>query len=774
MLTSSALNLKPTLHLMALITLLSFSLLACSGDDDSPPPTGGDAAADAGDAHLSDGRDTETIEPMTCPVTPCLAVGQFWVGWDQEGDGTLSIRHANQMSRVLWQTSVDTPLVTSDISAVNITDSRGSFTVDVERTTRCEGSAIETMELQGEDVVVSGSFADCALTFTMTLKALSERRLQFELVSESGDDGPPYNITTLGWASSADEAFFGFGAQYSVLNMKGRLLPIWCQEQGHGRGLEPITEVLNQLSPGSGGDWYTSYTAVPYMLSTQGYGLVLDHNEYLEFDMRQDDAVRASVFAPRVKGQLLYGANPQEIVETYTEYSGRMSPLPDWSQQGAIVRSYGGAEVAQARVDELNEVDGALAALWIEDWVGTRETPFGTRMWWNWTVDRTIYPEFEEMVASLSAQGVRSLIYFNPFLVDASDKPGVERVLYQEAIDGGYLMKDPEGEVIVIDNGGFSAGMVDLTNPEAQQWIKDLMFEMIDAGVAGWMADFGEALPLEIHPHSGADPAAYHNQYPYDWAELNRAMAEEAEVTAGHLTFNRSGNAKSPSVARSFWIGDQLVTWDEYDGLRTVIPALLSSGLSGYSLQHSDVGGWLSVDQSAFGLTYYRSKELFQRWLETCTFTILLRLHTTNLPEKNHQYDSDEETLVHFAKMTRIFKALAPYRKTLMDEAASRGLPIVRHMMLHYPDDEAVYALEQQFMLGGDFLIAPVVDEGATKVSLYLPKGTWVHLWSGDSHGSEDAGTTLEIDAPIGEPAVFYRSDSTWGPELREAIGLTD
>jgi alpha-glucosidase len=758
---------RPTTSLLMLLGSWSIAFAACTPSE--PPGPANDASLSTEDGDVQgEGHDLES----TCPVSPCHAAGAFSIGWDTEGDGALSVWHRDEPERALWRAGASTPALTSAASEVTITESRGSFTVDVARSSRCELSRIESLEADGDAVLVRGVFSDCARTFTLRFSALSERRLEFVATTTMSDDGPPHALLTLAWESRADEAFFGFGAQYSVLDMKGRNLPIWCQEQGHGRGLEPITETLNELSPGSGGQWHTSYTCVPYTLSSRGYGLVLDHHEYIEFDLREPDSARVMVNAPAMRGQLLYGANPAEIVETYTEYSGRMSPLPEWSQSGAIVRSYGGSAAAFARVEALKAVDGALAALWIEDWVGTRQTPFGTRMWWNWTIDRTIYPDFEDMVATLSEQGIRALIYFNPFLADASDKPGVERVLYTEALEGGLLMKDLEGEVIAVDNGGFAASMLDLTNPDTRAWIKGLMSEMIDTGVAGWMADFGEALPVDITPFSGAEPTAYHNQYPFDWAQLNQEIAQEAGVHDEHLTFNRSGDAKSPSVARSFWIGDQLVTWDEHDGLKTVIPALLSSGLSGYSLQHSDVGGWLSVDFPGLGLSYYRSKELFQRWLETCTFMVLLRLHTTNLPELNHQYDGDQETLTHFAKMTRVFAALAPYRQTLMAEASARGIPVVRHLMLHYPDDPEVYALTQEFMLGPDFLVAPVVDEGATRVALYLPAGSWVHLWSGEAFGAEDAGTHLDVEAPIGEPAVFYKAGSSWGPQLRETLGL--
>ena len=697
----------------------------------------------------------------------------FEIRWDEDRDGTLNVRQLGSPDHVLWRTTPDESPIKAKKTHLEITESRGSFSFNEERASSCVQSEIEKLTQTDESIVVHGSFADCPLGFTVTFEEKSMRRIGFKVELQEQDreeTGSSYNLVTLSWASDPHEAFYGFGAQYSYLNMKGRLLPIWCQEQGHGRGLEPITEFTNAASEGSGGDWYTSYTCIPYFLSSNDYGMVLEHYEYIEFDMQNNGYTEAIVHAPELHGQILYGKNPMELVESYTEYSGRMEPLPDWTQTGAIIRSYGGSEGAYARVQEMKEANGALAALWVEDWVGTRQTVTGTRMWWNWDIDRSVYPDFEEMVAKLKEDGVRTLIYFNPFLADASEKPDVDRVLFHEAEEAGYLVKNLEGEPELVGGGGFDAGMMDLTNPGAQDWLKEIMFTMIDKGVSGWMADFGEALPVEIQLHSGVDPVAYHNQYPYEWARLNREVADEAGVFSEHLTFHRSGNALSPSEARAFWIGDQLVTWDAYDGIKTVVPALLSSGLSGYSLQHSDVGGWLSVNIPMTELQYIRSKELFQRWMELCTFTVLLRLHTTNLPEVNHQYNTDSETLDHFAKMTRVFAGLADYRKGLMDEAAAKGTPVVRHPMLHYPNDPNVYDLTLQFMLGPDFMIAPVLDEGATQVSLYLPAGTWIHLWSGEVYGDMNKGSSLDIDAPIGEPAVFYKAESETGTQLRESM----
>src|SRR5215203_10922 len=107
--------------------------------------------------------------------------------------------------------------------------------------------------------------------------------------------------------------------------------------------------------------------------------------------------------------------------------------------------------------------------------------------------------------------------------------------------------------------------------------------------------------------------------------------------------FNRSGYTKSPRYSTLFWVGDQLVDWDEHDGIKSAVTGLLSSGLSGYSLEHSDIGGYTALDNPL--LTYHRSKELLLRWIELGAFTTVFRTHEGNIPEVNHQIYSDRETL---------------------------------------------------------------------------------------------------------------------------------
>jgi alpha-glucosidase (family GH31 glycosyl hydrolase) len=363
------------------------------------------------------------------------------------------------------------------------------------------------------------------------------------------------------------------------------------------------------------------------------------------------------------------------------------------------------------------------------------------------------------------------MTYVNPFLCDdVAQKKTYRRNLFEEAVMNGYLVKNRDGEPYMIRNSDFSAGMVDLTNPEARVWIKDVIkAELIGTGASGWMADYGEGLPYDAVLFSGADPKTYHNRYAEEWARVNREAIDEAGRGDDIVFFNRSGYTRSPRYGTLFWIGDQLVSWDEHDGIKSAVTGLLSSGLSGYSMEHSDIGGYTAIDNPL--LRYHRSRELLLRWIELGAFTTVFRTHEGNIPEVNHQFYSDEEALEHFVRFARIYAAWKPYRMTLVREASETGLPVVRHPFIHYPDDPEVLNLKYQFMVGTELMVAPVLDPGADNVGIYLPAGNWVHLWTGEGHGSTERGVYETVSAPIGEPAVFHKEGSAEGMRFRDELG---
>ena len=160
------------------------------------------------------------------------------------------------------------------------------------------------------------------------------------------------------------------------------------------------------------------------------------------------------------------------------------------------------------------------------------------------------------------------------------------------------------------------------------------------------MADFGEALPCEgIRLHSGGDACAAHNSYAVEWAQLHREAIAEAGIDG--FFFSRSAYTTSPAASPLFWLGDQLTTWDEHDGMASALTGMLSSGMSGFALTHSDVGGcvapaapppppslcpphtpaclwapcrglrrYTGVRLPVVGATVVRSRELLWRWAE--------------------------------------------------------------------------------------------------------------------------------------------------------------
>jgi alpha-glucosidase (family GH31 glycosyl hydrolase) len=184
-----------------------------------------------------------------------------------------------------------------------------------------------------------------------------------------------------------------------------------------------------------------------------------------------------------------------------------------------------------------------------------------------------------------------------------------------------------------------------------------------------------------------------------------------------------------------------------------MVPAAVSAGLAGYAYWFTEVGGYIDgvADPAS-------ERDLYLRWLELGAFTAMLRDQYGDRRGQPTYLFSDAETIDLWRRYARIHQALGPYLWNAAQQARTSGLPLMRHLAIPYPDDPRAWAEEQQYMLGDDLLVAPVIEPFARERSVYLPRGAWTHWWSGRTYlGPAD----VAVPAPRGQIPVFVRGGAS-------------
>lgn len=572
-----------------------------------------------------------------------------------------------------------------------------------------------------------------------------ERAGRLAISLQSSDN--TLNRCWLRFCARANEHLYGCGEQFSVLDLKGRVVPLWVEEPGVGRGpaAEPIL-AAGDIGPEDVGNWYTTYYPQPTFVSSSNYFYHLESSAYAAFDFSEADTHLLHIW--EIPQTIIFDTceSSPATLQSLSEYSGRQPVLPDWVYDGVWLGIQGGQQKVQHKIQSSLSAGVKVCAVWVQDWEGRRVTAFGKQLFWDWKYDQTLYPDLPIFIEQLNQQGIKFTGYINSFLA-------LEGELYREASQKGYLVKQQNGTEYHVVATTFPAALVDFSNPEAVIWLKEVIKKnMIEIGLAGWMADYCEYLPTDAALASGENAELYHNRYPVDWARLNLEAIQEAGKAGEIVFFTRSGYTGLSRYSTLVWNGDQLVDWSLDDGLATVIPASLSLGFCGIGYIHSDTGGFTTLGP------YKRSKELFMRWAEHTAFTPIMRTHEGNRPDDNWQFDSDADTLAHFARMSQIHVRLKPYLLHAAQEYQETGLPLVRHPYLHYEGDAQLHELQYQYLLGRDLLVAPVYKPDQQIWTVYLPDDRWGYLWNGQEYGQG----WHTVDAPLGQPPVFYRLVSDW------------
>ena len=437
----------------------------------------------------------------------------------------------------------------------------------------------------------------------------------------------------------ATEHIYGGGEQYTYLDLKSRNYPMWVREQGVGRNKSDIvTQVMDYLYHG-GGDYHTTYWPQASYLSSRKYYIESTFAGYHELDFTVEDRNTIywhySVPEAGVEGatcttchiSILIKPTLMEIVQSLNP---GQPPLPDWVYNGAILGVQGGTDKMLGYLNQARDHGVQVSAMWIQDWSGKIVTSFGTRVFWNWRWNETWYPDLNNVIQELDVEGVKVTVYLTPHL-------NIDGDVYQSAEDEQYWLTTDNGTLLQ-DFGEFLVATADIIKPPpdcncinvGRDWYKRMIKEnVLDLGLAGWMADFGEYTPMEARTKFGGrwwgkdEEEILHQTISQEWAALNREVVEEENKLGDILFWMRSGGIQSKFHQVMSWGGDQLVDWSQSDGLPSSIVSALSLATSGMGLTHSDIGGY--TGEPLVGLI--RSKELFLRWAEYAAFTPLMRTH---------------------------------------------------------------------------------------------------------------------------------------------------
>ncbi len=561
-------------------------------------------------------------------------------------------------------------------------------------------------------------------------------------------------------ASTCDdtEHLAGLGGQSFDVDHRGETVPLWVQEDGIGKF--PDDDDNYQGVWFLTGRKHSTHTPMPMLLSSRGYALAVDTNARAVFDLcdSNPDAARFEAWDDKLDLQVFIGdrnAAPPASSPTKDAFGhmiawvGKPARPPELIFAPWVDALFGSANVRRV-AQKLRDNDISASAIWTEDWRGGANSSTGYALHEDWRVDRTLYPDFEQLASDLHGMGYAFHTYHNTFIDETAD-------VYAEALAGGFEIKRDDDTPYEFTGVKFTPStLLDLSNTAAVTWAKDVMSDAIDLGSDGWMADFAEWLPHDAKLASGEDPMIAHNRYPVDWARMNQEMfANTPPGRPEGIYFMRSAWLHSQPVAQVMWAGDQQTDWSEGDGYPSVIPIGLGMGLAGLPYFGHDIGGYMSQG------TVSTSEELFYRWTTLGALSPVMRTHHGRNVTTNVQWEYNAGTIAHFKLWTNFHLQLATYLWGSIGSYERDGLPLFRYIALEYPSESWAWTVIDEYLLGDRILVAPILQEAASSRAVKLPAGNWRRLFDGADVGTGDIEATADragmpAFVPDGSLLVLY------------------
>ncbi|GAK53867.1 glycoside hydrolase, family 31 [Candidatus Moduliflexus flocculans] len=541
---------------------------------------------------------------------------------------------------------------------------------------------------------------DCLLVTSGNVTAkITKSPWKIEFLNDAGNIVTSSPHDGMGWAQTLsgeymgeklmiapDEYVYGMGERFSPFIRNGQHVEIW------------------------NGDYATTsdmgYKNVPFYMSSKGYGVLVNSSDKVEFEAATEEvsAVRFTVPGNELDYYLFYGATPKDVLERYTFVTGRPPLVPKWSLGLWLTTSFTtvyNEEIVTEHIEGMEKRDLPLTVFHFDCyWMKERH-------WCDFEWDRDAFPQPEEMLQRLKARGLHICLWINPYVSELSS-------LFAEGVENGYFLKRQNGDVYQIDWWQPGLAFVDFTNPAACRWYADKLKMLMAMGADTFKTDFAESAPEDAVYFNGQSGKAMHNMYTLLYNQVVFEVLEEVRGKGDALVFARSATACSHKFP-VHWGGDCAAN---YLSMAAELRGGLSFALSGFAFWSHDIGGF-----------YGQDADVYKRWIAFGLLSSHSRLHGDS--SYRVPWNFDEESVDVLRHFTKVRHRLLPYLYSCCKTAHDRGTPVLRPMLLEFPDDPTCLYLDRQYMLGDSLLVAPIFN-AAGAAHYYLPAGEWTNFWTNE------------------------------------------
>lgn len=538
-----------------------------------------------------------------------------------------------------------------------------------------------------------------------------------------------------------DEQIYGLGEKNGRLNKRGVNLggysyTMWNTDTYR---YEPDTDPL--------------YVAVPFYIvlrNGRAHGIFFDNTYRTNFDIghTSDGLLSIAADGGEIDYYLIDGPHPKQVIQRYTEMTGRMPLPPRWSL-GYQQSKYSYYPESQVRyvANSFRERRIPGEVIWLDVHYLEGFNPFTWHPEW--------FPDPPKLLADLRAQGFRVAS-----VIDGHPKKQPGWAVYDSGLAGDHFVKNPDGTVFEAPvwpskdekNPGPSV-FPDFSKPATREWWGGFYKLLTDIGIGGIWNDMDEpaafikprwSLPLDVrHDNEGqpTDHREIHNVWGLNfnrstYEALTRLRPDERPFVLTRATY--AGGQRYAAI----WTGDSVSTWSHLKGS---IAMLTGMGLSGLPFVGTDVGGF----------AYTPSPDLYTRWLQTSVFYPFMRSHTDIDTPDQEPWSYGVRYEAFNRRAIELRYELLPEIYNVMQEASTTGVPAMRPLMLEFPEDPQTWDLDDQFMWGADLLVAPILRDAEQGRTVYLPKGDWYDLGTGRRY---EGGKEVYLTVPLDMLPVFVRS----------------